>query len=252
MKILVHALAALETGGSDRHLRGMLASLETAEPSAEYILYVSTAFPIQQTPKTVSVRSVLLRGQFHRLWWDQVVLPKVATSERVGAVWATLSFGMLRPPVPQIVFQRNAMYYCPAHLDTLSGRELLVTRIRRALLHRAMRASRWVITPTLAMRDMIRGVHPELPSHRFEVMPHVSAMQMAFARVKESWEEAFLTNLASHGMESVLEPIRSAEKVGLFTSEECPPAAVARTLLDQHIDYFTAYICENLGAPDER
>jgi len=55
MKILVHALAALETGGSDRHLRGMLASLETAEPSAEYILYVSTAFPIQQTPKTVSV-----------------------------------------------------------------------------------------------------------------------------------------------------------------------------------------------------
>ena len=172
MKILVHALAALETGGSDRHLRGMLASLETAEPSAEYILYVSTAFPIQQTPKTVSVRSVLLRGQFHRLWWDQVVLPKVATSERVGAVWATLSFGMLRPPVPQIVFQRNAMYYCPAHLDTLSGRELLVTRIRRALLHGAMRASRWIITPTTAMRDMIRGVHPQLPSHRFQVMPH--------------------------------------------------------------------------------
>jgi precorrin-6Y C5,15-methyltransferase (decarboxylating) len=92
----------------------------------------------------------------------------------------------------------------------------------------------------------------KLGKDRFEVMPHVSAMQTAFARVKESWEEAFLTNLASHGVESVLEPIRSAEKVGLFTSEECPPAAVARMLLDQHIDYFTAYVCENLGAPDER
>jgi precorrin-6Y C5,15-methyltransferase (decarboxylating) len=92
----------------------------------------------------------------------------------------------------------------------------------------------------------------KLGKDRFEVVPHVSAMQMAFARVKESWEEAFLTNLATHGVESVLEQIRSAEKVGLFTSESCPPAAVAQALLDHRIDYFTAYVCENLGAPDER
>jgi precorrin-6Y C5,15-methyltransferase (decarboxylating) len=91
-----------------------------------------------------------------------------------------------------------------------------------------------------------------LGKERFVVVPHVSTMQLAFARVKESWEEAFLTNLATHGVESVLEPIRSAEKVGLFTSEACPPAAVARVLLEHGIDYFTAYVCENLGSPDER
>ena len=67
-----------------------------------------------------------------------------------------------------------------------------------------------------------------LGKDRFEVVPHVSSMQMAFARVKESWEEAFLTNLASHGIQQVLERIRGAEKVGLFTSDESPPAAVAR------------------------
>jgi precorrin-6Y C5,15-methyltransferase (decarboxylating) len=75
---------------------------------------------------------------------------------------------------------------------------------------------------------------------------------LAFARVKESWEEAFLTNLASHGVESVLEQIRSAEKVGLFTSETYSPAVVARVLLDHRLDYFVAYVCENLGSPDER
>jgi precorrin-6Y C5,15-methyltransferase (decarboxylating) len=91
-----------------------------------------------------------------------------------------------------------------------------------------------------------------LGKDRFEVMPHVSAMQTAFARVKESWEEAFLTNLASHGVGQVLEQIRGAEKVGLFTSEETPPAAVASYLLDQGVDNFTAYVCENLGSPDER
>ncbi len=92
----------------------------------------------------------------------------------------------------------------------------------------------------------------KLGKERFEVVPHVSSMQLAFARVKESWEEAFLTNLASHDLESVLEQIRIAEKVGLFTSDQHTPAAVARALLDQQIDYFTAYVCENLGAPDER
>lgn len=91
-----------------------------------------------------------------------------------------------------------------------------------------------------------------LGKQRFEVLPHVSSMQLAFARVKESWEEAFLTNLATHGLPSVLGQIRTAEKVGLFTSEAYPPSVVARTLLEARIDYFTGYVCENLSSPDER
>jgi precorrin-6Y C5,15-methyltransferase (decarboxylating) len=91
-----------------------------------------------------------------------------------------------------------------------------------------------------------------LGKQRFEVVPHVSSMQLAFARVKENWEEAFLTNLATHELGSVLEQIRGAEKVGLFTSEDCPPPRVAQLLLDAQIDYFTAYVCENLCSPDER
>ena len=91
-----------------------------------------------------------------------------------------------------------------------------------------------------------------LGKDRFEVVPHVSSMQLAFARVKESWEEAFLTNLATHDVRTVLEQIRSAEKIGLFTSETNPPSDVASTLLERKIDYFTAYVCENLGSPDER
>src|SRR5690606_36062736 len=85
-----------------------------------------------------------------------------------------------------------------------------------------------------------------LGKDRFEVGPHVSSMQLAFARVKESWEEAYLTNLANHALESVLEKIRVADKVGLFTTESCSPPVVARALLDRGIDYFSAYVCENL------
>lgn len=91
-----------------------------------------------------------------------------------------------------------------------------------------------------------------LGKDRFEVVPHVSSMQLAFARVKESWEEAYLTNLATHSLEEVLDRIRSAEVVGLFTSEKHDPPAVARQLVARGLDYFRAYVCENLGAPDER
>lgn len=86
---------------------------------------------------------------------------------------------------------------------------------------------------------------------RFEVVPHVSSMQLAFARVKESWDDAYLSNLATQPLDRVVDGVRTAERVGLFTTETISPAVVAEALLDRRIDYFTAYVCENLGTPDE-
>lgn len=97
-----------------------------------------------------------------------------------------------------------------------------------------------------------RYVCAKLGKDRFDVVPHVSSMQLAFARVKESWEEAFLANLSGQSIERVVDRVRGSDTVGLFTSEQWPPAAVARALLDEGIDQFLAYVCENLGSPDER
>ena len=99
---------------------------------------------------------------------------------------------------------------------------------------------------------MARYLCEHLGKERFEVLPHVSSMQMAFARVKESWDGAYLTNLANQSIDVVVEGIRTAQKVGIFTTQETPPSAVARGCLERNIDYFTAYVCENLGSPDER
>jgi precorrin-6Y C5,15-methyltransferase (decarboxylating) len=91
-----------------------------------------------------------------------------------------------------------------------------------------------------------------LGKDHFEVLPHVSSMQLAFARIKESWEEAYLTNLANHAFQDVLDRIRTAETVGLFTTAREDPPTVARELLVRGLDYFRAFVCENLGSPDER
>ncbi|MEZ6140977.1 MAG: precorrin-6y C5,15-methyltransferase (decarboxylating) subunit CbiE [Zavarzinella sp.] len=91
-----------------------------------------------------------------------------------------------------------------------------------------------------------------LGKERFEVLPHVSSMQLAFARVKETWEDAYLTDLSSRSLDDVLNRIRIAETVGLFTSDTYHPARIARELLTRGLDYFRAYVCENLGGKDER
>lgn len=99
---------------------------------------------------------------------------------------------------------------------------------------------------------LARYVTERLGKDRFEVFPHVSSMQLAFARVMETWDEAYLTNLANHDIGAIVERVRIAEKVGLFTTADRGPVQVARALLDLGIDYFTAYVCENLGARNER
>jgi precorrin-6Y C5,15-methyltransferase (decarboxylating) len=97
-------------------------------------------------------------------------------------------------------------------------------------------------------RYLCEKVGPEF----FDVVPHVSSMQLAFARLKETWEEAYLTDLSAKRLDDVIDKIRGAETAGLFTSEAYPPGRVARELLARGIDYFTAVVCENLGGKDER
>ncbi|RCS54402.1 precorrin-6y C5,15-methyltransferase (decarboxylating) subunit CbiE [Bremerella cremea] len=91
----------------------------------------------------------------------------------------------------------------------------------------------------------------KLGKDRFQVIPHVSSMQLAFARIKESWDDAHLANLANQPLESVIAAARISEAIGLFTTEEIPPKEVAKTLLGHDLDYFHAYVCENLGSPNE-
>ena len=133
-------------------------------------------------------------------------------------------------------------------LVSAANLEELVERIEAAGAKRAV---------VLASGDPLfygtaRYVCSKLGKDRFEVVPHVSSMQLAFARVKESWEDAFLANLSGQSIERVVDRVRSSETAGLFTSDQWPAPAVARALLDEGIDYFQAYVCENLGSPDER
>ena len=86
----------------------------------------------------------------------------------------------------------------------------------------------------------------------FEIIPNVSSMQLAFARLKESWDDATFASVHSRAIEEIVEIVRSSHKIGIFTDDEHTPAAVARVLLAHGVDGYQAYVCQELGGEDER
>lgn len=87
---------------------------------------------------------------------------------------------------------------------------------------------------------------------RLEVLPNISSMQLAFARLNESWHDAALVSCHAKPIEDALDVVRDAKKVGIFTDDENTPARIARELKKAGIGGFRAHVCENLGGSDER
>jgi len=197
MRILIHALAALENGGSDTHLRGMVSTLGDISPETEYIIYINSTFHLTNVPSNAKVRSLNVKRLNQRVWFDQVSLPRIVKRERIDVIWATLYFGSLRPPVPQIMFQRNAMYYCDHYLKKLNVKEKMIIRLRRWLLYRIMLSSCYIVTPTLAMRDMILFKHPDVPNDRFEIIPHAFDHEPGEKDLPEAQSQLFSTSKSS-------------------------------------------------------
>ncbi|MFC2050530.1 precorrin-6y C5,15-methyltransferase (decarboxylating) subunit CbiE [Chloroflexota bacterium] len=85
-----------------------------------------------------------------------------------------------------------------------------------------------------------------------EIIPNVSAMQMAFARIKESWQDAVFVSVHSRPIEDIVETVCSNNKIGIFTDDEHTPATIANVLLEHGVDGYQAYVCQNLGRKDEK
>lgn len=91
-----------------------------------------------------------------------------------------------------------------------------------------------------------------LGPRRVRVLPHVGAVQLAFARIATAWHDA--TVLSAHGrpLESIIRPALDAAKVAILTDAANTPAAIAGALLEAGMEDCRAVVCEHLGGPQER
>jgi precorrin-6Y C5,15-methyltransferase (decarboxylating) len=84
-----------------------------------------------------------------------------------------------------------------------------------------------------------------------EIIPNVSAMQIAFARIKESWDDAVLVSTHARPIEDIIDTVRSVHKIAIFTDDKHTPGEIARVLQQHGIDNCRAYVCQDLGSEKE-
>lgn len=158
-------------GGAARHLMGFLPALEKVGDGHEYILYVNNRLAVESLSPNFKIHRLPVQSAWQRLWWDQYILPRLASKERADIILALLSFASARPSCPQMTFLRNPIH-CPYYTMGLGPAQRLPVKIRRYFLYRTLRASRLVIAPSAAIRDTVRQPHPDLPLERFRILPH--------------------------------------------------------------------------------
>jgi precorrin-6Y C5,15-methyltransferase (decarboxylating) len=93
-----------------------------------------------------------------------------------------------------------------------------------------------------------------LPREQLAFHPHMSAVQLAFSRVKIPWQDARV--ISAHGRsldELTLALQQRVEKMAVLTDRKNSPNAIARLL--RALDLSNSYefwVCENLGGADEQ
>lgn len=85
-----------------------------------------------------------------------------------------------------------------------------------------------------------------------EIVPNVSAAQLAFARIKESWDDAAIVSVHSRPIEDIIDTVSCAHKIAIFTDDKHTPGAISRVLQQYGIDNCQAYVCQDLGSEQEK
>lgn len=88
---------------------------------------------------------------------------------------------------------------------------------------------------------------------RVNIIPNVSTVQEAFARIKEDANGVKV--LSAHGrggLEALVDEILKNDKTALFTDGVNTPAAIAKALIGKGARGLRAFVVESIGAKDER
>ena len=86
------------------------------------------------------------------------------------------------------------------------------------------------------------------------IIPGISSIQLAFAAIGESWDDASFISLHGRntGYAQLIKKVRDYSKVGVLTDQKNTPAIIARRLLEGGIRDRRMFVCESLSLPEER
>ena len=85
-----------------------------------------------------------------------------------------------------------------------------------------------------------------------EIIPYPSAMQFAFATLKERWDDAVTISLHGRSLFGLVARLRGVAKAVLLTDNTNTPQRIAGHLIAYGWDEVDCLLCENLAGPEQR
>lgn len=96
------------------------------------------------------------------------------------------------------------------------------------------------------------SITKRLKSGEYKIIPGISSVQLAFARIGESWQDVFVFSLHGRSKRGLAEAVLKHKKVFLFTDEKNNPANIALFLFRKGIRERKIFVFKNLSFPDEK
>ncbi|WP_312755326.1 precorrin-6y C5,15-methyltransferase (decarboxylating) subunit CbiE [Rummeliibacillus suwonensis] len=87
---------------------------------------------------------------------------------------------------------------------------------------------------------------------KIEVYPYLSSIQLAFSRIGESWQDAYITSVHGRSMKGLVQKIEGYDKIAILTDSENNPSTIAGYLLQFGMTEYKAFVAENLQGNDEK
>lgn len=164
MKVLVNALSARK-GGIVTYTQNLLDGLKSRG------IDVTIVAPNEMSrygDPSVERMNITSFSPLHRFLWEQSVWRGYVKRNAPDILFSSANFGLLNSPVKQVLLLREGGLFDPFYLANMTapqGLESAISRyFRRKLMFMSAGAADYVITPTMAMRDMMAKWRPEIMS----------------------------------------------------------------------------------------
>ena len=139
-----------------------------------------------------------------------------------------------------------------AFFPNYQGEKVVIKGGLPALVERLQNETR--PTVVLASGDpLFYGIGSYLSSKiNIEVYPYLSSIQLAFAKMGESWQDAYVVSVHGRSMKGLAQRIDGKAKVALLTDAENSPNRIAEYLLSFGMTEYRAFVAENLQGENEK
>ncbi|MCU1806258.1 precorrin-6y C5,15-methyltransferase (decarboxylating) subunit CbiE [Cytobacillus firmus] len=84
-----------------------------------------------------------------------------------------------------------------------------------------------------------------------EIYPYTSSVQLAFSKMQESWQDAYIVSLHGRSIKGFAQRIDGRKKIAILTDEKNSPQAIAAYLKKFGMTEYDAFVAENLQGEDE-